>query len=438
MKLTTLFGIALTPCAALAAFQSQPQSGPALAAEVVAASISGTNVPGGGALGNSWSGGAALSATGRFVAFHSYSTNLVAGDTNVHYDVFVRDRVAGSTERVSVNSAGQQAAGSSIYPSISADGRWVAFVSYAANLAAGDSAAWSDIFVHDRVSGETRLVSRSSSGVIGNHDSRYPSISANGRFVAFESLATNLAADPNGIGMDVFVHDLWTGTTALVSVAMQGGGADDLSQRPSISGDGRLVAFHSRASNLVPGDTNDASDVFVRDLISGATLRVSVHSSGAQSSTYSADASISANGRYVAFESAERFVPADPNGFFDIYVHDLVTGDTSGVTPGVAGFISPASAGSPSISSDGRFVAYEIVHASYPAFETTHVFVHDRTANTTLRSSQRFGIPGDGDSTEAAISGNGLVVGFESRAANLVDGDANDSGDVFLHAPRLR
>ena len=209
-----------------------------------------------GRQGNSWSGDPSTSADGRFVAFWSRATDLVARDTNGYEDIFVRDRERGTTELVSVSSAGEQADDWSWSPAISADGRFVAFTSYATNLATGDAHDWSDVFVRDRTSGTTERVNVSSAGEQANDGAGDPSTSADGRFVAFSSFASNLVAgDTNGMP-DVFVRDRERGMTELVSVSTAGEQANDGPSDPSISADGRFVAFVSESTNLVAGDTS--------------------------------------------------------------------------------------------------------------------------------------------------------------------------------------
>src|SRR5260221_597397 len=206
-----------------------------------------------------------ISAGGRFVAFQSDADNLVAGDTNGVQDVFLRDRRSGTTERVSLDSAGTQGNYSSYYPSISTDGRFVAFASGATNLVPGDTNGAQDVFVRDRQTGTTERVSVDSAGTQGNGNSLGSSISADGRFVAFGSAASNLiAGDPNATN-DVFVHDFLNGTGDRRGLASYPTRATSDLCFPSISADGRFVAFRGNASNLVPGDTNGWPDVFVRD-----------------------------------------------------------------------------------------------------------------------------------------------------------------------------
>ncbi len=276
-----------------------------------------------GEQGNSTSQHSSISADARYVAFESWATNLVPGDTNGHQDVFVHDRQTGETTRVSVSSSGEQGNADSWSPSISADGRYVAFESLAYNLVPGDTNGQCAVFVHDCQTGETTLASVSSSGEQGNGASGHPSISADGRYVAFESRAGNLVPGGTNGELHIFVHDRQAGETTRVSISSSGEQANEYSYLPSISGDGRYVAFFGGASNLVPGDTNNRYDVFVHDRQTGQTTRVSVSSSGEQGNAMSENPSISADGRYVAFESyATNLVPDDTNGHWDIFVHE--------------------------------------------------------------------------------------------------------------------
>jgi Tol biopolymer transport system component len=277
--------------------------------------------------GNLESCDASISADGRYVAFHGHSDNLVPGDTNSERDAFVRDRLTGLTERVSVGSLGVEGNGSSGDASISADGRYVAIQSGADNLVTGDTNRQRDVFVHDRQTGVTERVSVDSSGAGGNFDSVRASISADGRYVAFESPSDNFAPGDTNSLQDVFVHDRQTGVTEHVSVNSSGVGGNLESCDASISDDGRYVAFHGHSDNLVPGDTNSERDAFVRDRLTGLTERVSVSSLGAEGNGSSGDASISADGRYVAIQSsAGNLVTGDTNGMIDVFVHDRWSG----------------------------------------------------------------------------------------------------------------
>jgi Tol biopolymer transport system component len=304
-----------------------------------------------GRLGNGVSTSPALSADGRFVAFESNASNLVAADTNSARDVFAHDRLTGDTTRVSVGPGGVQGNAASFDASISADGRFVSFISDASNLIAAGTIQ-RQAFVHDRQTGATELVSVASDGTTqGDNVASGAAISGDGRFVAFGSFATNLVAgDTNGVN-DIFVHDRVTGTTERASVRTDGGEGNDASLRPSISGDGAVVAFSSNATNLVDGDTNGVRDIFVRHRGSGVTERISVDSAGNQSDDHSNGfgirggssfgPEISANGGHVAFDSQATNLIADdtntcslqggqsfptPGQCADIFVHVETSG----------------------------------------------------------------------------------------------------------------
>jgi Tol biopolymer transport system component len=238
---------------------------------------------------------------------------------------------ASQTQRASVASGGTEASGLSKYSAISSDGRYVAFQSHASNLVPGDTNGVHDVFVRDLLSGTTVRASVDSSGVEGTAASHTSAISRDGRYVLFYSNAWNLVpGDTNGV-QDVFVRDLTGGTTARVSVDSNGLQAEGWSYSFAITDDGRYVLFGSIAANLVSGDANGHADVFVRDLTSGTTTLVSVGSTGIQGDGDSGSGAISSDGRYVAFVStATNLVASDNNGSVaDIFVRDLVSGTTT-------------------------------------------------------------------------------------------------------------
>jgi Tol biopolymer transport system component len=288
------------------------------------------SVTSGGAQANGDSGDPAVSADGRFVAFESAASNLVPGDTNGRYDVIVHDRLARRTTLVSGGGRPSPTPFDAGQASISASGRFVAFVSDPTTTSGAPN-----VFVRDRSAGKTTLVSASRRGRPGNDWSFAPAISANGRFVAFVSLATDLVAQESS-GTNVFVRDLAAKTTTLVSVSRSGMTGNDESGAPAISASGRFVAFSSHASDLVVGDTNRCQkgrsgytncwDVFVRDLALGRTTRVSVSSSGAQANGISEpqlEPAISADGRFVVFSSkASNLVRGDTNRSWDVFLRD--------------------------------------------------------------------------------------------------------------------
>jgi len=274
-----------------------------------------------GAQGNNLTFDSLISANGRFVAVASAASNLVPRDTS-GYDIFVHDRRTGETERVSLSSGGVQGNDRSFLGSISAHGRRVAFFSYASNLVGGDTNGATDVFLHDRGTGETERVSVSSGGAQGAGDSFYPAISAHGgRFVSFVSFASNLVRSDTNDSRDAFVYDRRTGETERVSVGSGGVQGNGSSFFASISARGRFVAFFSDASNLVEGDTNGTADVFLHDRRTGKTKRVSLSSNGAQANGGSGGPSISANGRFLAFPSAaSNLVEGDTNDDEDVFV----------------------------------------------------------------------------------------------------------------------
>lgn len=324
----------------------------------------------------------AVTPSGRFVAFESRATNLLDGgaDTNGAPDIFVRDRRRGVTTRVSVSSGGVEGNGFSQVPAISANGRFVLFESFADNLVPDDGNAARDVFVHDRRTGETRRVSEAADGAGGDGHSRPygASLSASGRYAVFHSGSTNLVpGDANGVN-DAFLKDLRTGAVTIVSRAPDGGPADGHSSDPSLSPNGRYVAYDSRATNLVPGDANDASDVLVFDRKTGVARRASVASDGTEGDGASYDPVVSNDGAVVAFYSyATNLVEGDTNASSDVFVHDFRSGETRRV----------------SVDADGNQVT--------------------------------------GDSYYAALSQDGKTLVFYTEADGLVPEDANGTADVY-------
>lgn len=276
-----------------------------------------------GTEGDRRSSTSSISGDGRFIAFASRATNLVRGDTNERWDVFVHDRMTRVTEAVSVGAEVEQKRTSSGSPSISADGRWVAYASRTISQIPENSIGKWQVLLFDRQIGQSRVVSLNSSGEPGNASSLSPAISENGRFVAFESEATDLVqGDTNGL-TDVFVQDLQTGEVERVSVASNGRQTDRWSLAPALSADGRFIVFESRATQLVAGDSNAAADIFVHDRQSGVLTRVSVNADGAEGTAPSKGCSISGDGRFIAFQSgASSLVLGDRNKAWDVFVHD--------------------------------------------------------------------------------------------------------------------
>jgi Tol biopolymer transport system component len=488
-----------------------------------------------------------LSADGRFVVFDSAATNLVAEDTNARSDVFVHDRVTGVTTRVSIASDGTEGSGSSFEPSISDDGVLVAFSSDALefdgsenNFAAaifvhdrsdgtttrisipterfrsagrprisrgGRFVAYNvartsfieDTYVHDRVNGTTRLVAEATDrrdfgpvpeslsgdgrviafdsarsdlvsgddneatdafvldlghgGIVrigGSHattelapSSSTPLLSPNGRLVVFASDATNLVPDDTNEDTDVFVRDRSTGQIARVNVTVDGRQAENDNRPGSLhpyafSGDGRLLAFESD-DKLVPEETF-STDIFVRDLVTFDLEKVSVASNGAEGDGDSSAPAMSADGRFVAFQSNAFNFGGTDYDFDDIFVHDRRTGETTRISrPQFFSELSFPSPGSiaPSISADGRIIAYESLSSTLVERDTnddSDIFVHDRTLHTTVRINLTVdGGETEGRSYNVSMSSDGRYVAYDSAAVDLVPGDTNDSGDVFVY-----
>ena len=313
---------------------------------------------------NGDSGFPAVADNGAFLAFQSDAADVVPGDTNGATDVFVRDRrgtPAFSTRRVSVASDGTQADGPSRRPSISDDGARVAFVSEATNLAPGDTNGAADVFVHDLLTGTTTRVSVATDGTQADGPTRDAvAISADGSRVAFVSEATNLApGDTNGAA-DVFVHDLLTGTTTRVSVATDGTQADgEVHPEVALSRDGTTVVFTADATNLVPGLEGEVTRVFVRRLDTGTTEVVSVPDGGGSADGDCGEPAVSETGRYVAFVcEATNLVPGDTNDVPDVFRRDRQTGRTERVSLGADDAEANGPAGEPALSRNGLLVAF--------------------------------------------------------------------------------
>lgn len=370
--------------------------------------------------GDVWGYKPAVSADGRVIAFTSYAANLVPGDTNDTYDVFVHDRHTGVTTRVSVGSTGAQGNDASEAPALSADGRYVAFESYASNLVPGDTNGTIDVFVHDRQTGATSRESIATDGAqtVGFYaSSRKPSLSADGRFVAFSSSSSALVAGDTNGAPDVFVRDRRTGTTTRVSVTPDGGQHPSASEWALLSASGRLVLY-------LGGTTG----VFLYDREAGTTTRVF---------DVTGPLAFSADGRYAAISTyAEDVVPGDTNGTSDVFLLDLAHGTRTRVSVGVGGSEANSYSWAPSLSADGRFVAFDSNASNLVAGDTnanTDVFVLDRHTGVTTRISVAATVPeAAGGSWAAALSADGRVVAFFSGVANLVAGATSSGLNAFV------
>jgi Tol biopolymer transport system component len=432
--------------------------GPAGATSIVARASTG-----GGDAYRPW-----LSADGRYLVFDSNGTKVLPGSTRTAKirDVYLYDRVSGGMERITTGLNGadaivpadncegtDQPRCGSQRPTVSADGRFVAFWSNATNLVANDTNGHFDAFLFDRQTKTMTLISKGFEGAPANGDSRRPVVSRDGNVVAFESAASNVTGQICGLltgcqsldknnADDVFIYNVGDGSVSLISGLASGAPGNGASNRPSLSENGRRIAFASTATNLV-NDTNGAvEDVFVRDLASGQTMVASSGTQG-QGDKNSGSPSLSADGRWVSFDSkATNFAAGDSGGDMDVFIKDLeggaldqlsVKADRSQATPGSLNVVG----GDSTISADGRFVAFWSDSANLVPNDTngtTDVFVRDRVAGTITRITSTNGAQGDGDSYSPALSLDGRFVALDSAATTLDStGGSASSQDIFVH-----
>jgi Tol biopolymer transport system component len=411
----------------------------------ITTSLSSTSGSGSAASRSSFSFRPWVSGDGRYVAFDSDSPALVPGDTNRVRDVFVYDRDNGTVERVSQGNGGKQANGDSQRPTLSSDGRYVAFWSAADNLIEGDSNRVTDCYVHDRQTHQTVRIDVGPDDVQANGECARPVISGDGKLVAFESAATNLEK-PGVLGKttdtnkarDVFLRDLEGGTTTRISLSTEGKQGNGESVRPAISANGRYVAFQSDAA-LQSDDTNKKTDVYLHDLDTKETTRVSIGPGGVEGNGGSFSPTLSGDGRLLAYWSnASDFVPNDTNKAGDVFVFDRTDGSTVRVSVGPGDAQGDGMSSDPSMSPDGRYVAFWSGASNLVPDDTNgkrDIFLYDReSAAVTRVSVADDGTQGDGDSFSPNIGSGGGLVAFDSAAKTLVPDDRKTKGsDIFLH-----
>jgi Tol biopolymer transport system component len=430
--------VAITALGAAVFLAAGPASG-SLAATCLSGTTTRVSIAG-TTQANSASIAAAISRDGRYVTFASLASNLVPSDTNGRPDAFLADRTTGTVERVSVATGGAQGAGGGTAlvaapAPVSPDGRFVAFRSELTDLVPGDTNASTDVFLRDRQSGTTELVSVAASGGPADGASGEPAMSADGRFVAFTSTATNLAGtDTNLHGQDVFVRDRQTGTTVLASLGPDGAQLPAGANRPAITDDGRFVAFIGLNSG----------NAYVRDLQNGVTEIVTVSTAGVVANGSVTTLAMTPDGRYVVFSStATNLVSGDTNGAMDVFVRDRVAGTTERVSLAQDGSAPSGGSDGPAISPDGRFVAFQSPAANLVAGDTNSVrdvFIRDRSRGTTTRASvSSAGVQGSGASSAPALSATSpaggagplVTVAFESAARQLVSDKTSTVSDIF-------
>ncbi|MDP9815034.1 TolB family protein [Spirilliplanes yamanashiensis] len=386
----------------------------------------------------------AISGDGRVVAFQSNALNIVRGDLTRNSDVFVRDLATGVSSRVSVSSAGVPSRGSSSSVALSYDGRVVVFQSAASDLVPGDTNKVADIFVHDRETGATTRVSVATDGTEGNGPSTAPQVSADGRWVTFGTTATNLAPGAVGPKSKVLLHDRETGATTEVSVRPDGTSGTADSQLPTISADGRYVAFLSYDWRIVPAARSVHLSAYVRDVQAGTTVRINntpLSSLGYAIPKPHVPVTVSADGRYASILTDGVMVEGDDNRVTDVYRVELATGAVVRVSVGADGVQADRASGltvtGAPMSADGRYVAFDSEARNLvadDANEARDIFVRDTVDGTTTRVSAG-AVPSTRGSYFPAISADGGAVVFSTDGA-LVDGDTNNLSDIHLH--RLR
>ncbi|MBK7641739.1 MAG: PD40 domain-containing protein [Planctomycetes bacterium] len=399
----------------------------------------------GGAQGADASHYPAISADGRFLAFASDASNLVSDDTNGAGDIFVKDTQTGSLVCASRNSSGGPAQGESYAASISADGQRVAFASAAPDLVAGDTNELPDVFVRDLAAGTTQRASLGLGGAQADGASGAPRLCADGQWVVFASRASNLVADDGNDSSDVFVWSTAGGTLELESRGVGGAPSDGASEGGALSADGRYVVFASTARDLVAGENAQSVarswNVYRRDRVSGLCALVSATPTGLRGNGSSHSPAVSADGRYVAFASlASDLVASDLDQRLDVFVRDVVAGTTLRVSVGVGLFEPTGPSSLPSISADGRLVTFEsaatnLVDGFVPS-GSSWCYVRNLATSTTLQVVSASPEPAaDGGTVSPAISADGRWVAFSSTEPALVGSDANGREDVFLRGP---
>ena len=393
---------------------------------------------------------ASLSQDGLLVAFDSLASNLVSPDVGGFFDIFMKDRTTGLTEMVSVNSSGVQGNRDSILPFTSPDGRFVVFSSLSNNLVTSDTNGKYDVFLRDRLNGTTERVSIRGAGVQGNDDSFALGVSSDGNIVYFESNATNLISSDTNAAGDVFIRNRALAKTTRVSVDSAGNEGNGFSWFGGMAQDASAVCFYSAATNLIPNDFNAKNDVYLHDLISGITSRVSADPSGNDSNGPSILPRMSSDGRFIVYRSgANNLVANDTNTFLDVFVFDRAAGvndrvsidsygnESNADSMDVPNFPNPDIATYGAISTDGQFVIFDSQASNLVDNDTnglTDVFIHNRYTGLTQRVSvDSTGAESNDVALFGTISNDGSFGAFQSIATNLVTGDTNGVSDVFGH-----
>ncbi len=399
------------------------------------------DVGGGGTNGSTIVTG--MSSDGRFVVLNSNASDMVPGDRNGASDTFLLDRASGMTSLVSITPNGSSGNDFSGTGDVSNDGRFVAFASKSNDLTASVIVVngWDQIYLRDMQGASSTLVSHTSAGTVGDSLSIFPSISGDGRFVVYQSFASDLVLNDTNGSWDVFLYDTTLGTTVALSRGPGGAIGTGSSYSPSISRDGRYVAFYSAAADLVVGDLNQSTDVFRFDRVQGTLDRISLTSSGGEAAFggFIGQASlrcISDDGRSIVFQSTSLdMVAGKTTSFIDVFVRDTLLGTTQRVSVGPGGVEGTAHSDKGWISGDGRAVAFSSQSTTFDARDTTavrDVYVRRMDAGSTVLVSVNLtGVAGEQESMPGPLTQDGSRIVFSSLAGDLVAGDSNGAGDVF-------
>lgn len=388
----------------------------------------------------------AISENGDTIVFSSYANNLVPVDGNNTSDIFVYNKITKQIQLISNNEAGFAANGASTTPSVSADGRYIAYTTEATNLVTDSGplcfggGKCTNIILHDRYLHSNKHVNRNTLGLrIDASPYEAPAVSADGRFVAFQSKSSISLGDENDT-YDILIRDTVANVTRLVSVDDTGHTGDFESSEFSVNGDGRFVAFRT-ASKLLPGDADNTEDIFLRDIQMGTTSLVSVMQNGSsQPDKPAAQPSISKDGRYVAYAGwSDNIVPGDTNRSIDIFLRDVQAGTTKRVSVNSKGQQANFDSLHPDISSDGQYIVFSSVANNLIRFDPNQsqdVFIHYRDFGVTRLVSRvsYAGAPAmGGESHQPAISGDGKSITFVSRATNLHPSPLQPHLNLYLH-----
>jgi hypothetical protein len=390
-----------------------------------------------GVKGNGSSSRPSISGDGRLVVFTSGATNLDPADTDTVQDAYVKDLLSGEISVVSTTESGVKSNAASWDPHIAADGTRVTFYSSATSLHPSDSDTTFDIYVKDLASGNLVLASASTTGVKGNGSSVGPMLSGDGTMVVFTSDATNLDPSDPDSDSDVYVKDLRTGHLTLASTSDTGEKSNSSSGATSIAADGTAVSFFSSATNLDAVDTDELADAYVKNLVSGDVILASTSSTGEKGNaeTYF-DSVLSTNGDQLVFDAYALNLHPEANGYLQIYVKDLNTGELVLVSTTTEGKVGNSYSFNARMSADGSTIAFASWAWDLDPGDTdarTDIFVKDlATGELTLASTNASGVKGDDDSDQPTVTADGRLVAFESVADNLDPADTDTLSDIYV------